>query len=80
VQDHGGGIAPEEIPHIFEMFYRAPEARSSTTSGLGLGLAICKDIVDRHGGRIWCESTLDVGTTFFVELPCEEETRDVQSA
>jgi signal transduction histidine kinase len=69
VRDHGYGIAPDEFPHIFEMFYRTPGARSSTTDGLGLGLAICKGIVDQHGGRIWCESEVGVGTTFFVELP-----------
>jgi signal transduction histidine kinase len=69
VRDNGCGIAPDEIPHIFEMFYRSSEARSSTINGLGLGLAICKDIIDRHEGRIWCESELGVGTTFFVELP-----------
>jgi signal transduction histidine kinase len=69
VKDHGRGIAPNELPHIFEIYYRAPGARSSTTSGLGLGLTICKDIIDRHEGRIWCESELNVGTTFFVELP-----------
>jgi signal transduction histidine kinase len=69
VKDHGCGIAPDEISHIFEMFYRTREAHSSTTKGLGLGLAISKDIIDRHEGRIWCESELGVGTTFFVELP-----------
>jgi signal transduction histidine kinase len=73
VQDHGFGIAPDELPHIFEMYYRTPRARSSTTSGLGLGLAISKDITDRHGGRIWCTSELGVGSTFFVELPCQNE-------
>jgi signal transduction histidine kinase len=69
VKDHGCGIAPDELPRIFEIYYRAPGARSSTTSGLGLGLTICKDIIDRHEGRIWCESERNVGTTFFVELP-----------
>jgi len=69
VQDHGCGIAPDELPHIFEIYYRTPGARSSTISGLGLGLTICKDIVDRHEGRIWCASEYNVGTTFFVELP-----------
>ena len=72
VQDHGFGIAPEELPHIFEMYYRAPRARSSTASGLGLGLTIVKDIIDLHGGRIWCESEQGIGTTFFVELPLSE--------
>lgn len=69
VQDHGCGIAPDELSHIFEMFYRAPRVRSSAIQGLGLGLAISKNIVEGHGGRIWCESELDVGTTFFIELP-----------
>jgi signal transduction histidine kinase len=69
VRDHGRGIAPDEIPHIFEMFYRTPDARSSTTQGLGLGLAISRDIIDQHEGRIWCESKLGVGSSFFVELP-----------
>jgi signal transduction histidine kinase len=74
VQDHGCGIAPDEIPQIFSRFYRTPRARASTTSGLGLGLAISKEIVDQHGGRIWCESELGVGSTFFVELPLCMET------
>jgi signal transduction histidine kinase len=69
VRDHGCGISPDELPHIFEMFYRTHGARSSTTGGLGLGLAISKGIVEQHGGSIWCESELGVGTTFFVELP-----------
>ncbi len=73
VQDHGCGITADELPHIFERFYRTPEVRSSTTSGLGLGLTICKEIVDQHEGRIWCESELGIGSTFFVELPlCTE--------
>lgn len=69
VQDHGCGIAPDELSHIFEIYYRTPGARISKVSGLGLGLTISKDIIDRHGGRIWCESACNVGTTFFVELP-----------
>jgi signal transduction histidine kinase len=78
VQDHGCGITSDEIPHIFERFYRTPEARSSKTGGMGLGLAICKEIVDQHEGRIWCESELGIGSTFFVELPlCTEAPRTV---
>jgi signal transduction histidine kinase len=69
VQDHGCGIAPDELPQIFNRFYRTPGAYSSTTSGQGLGLAISKEIVERHRGRIWCESELGIGSTFFVELP-----------
>lgn len=69
VQDEGSGIAEEELQNIFEPFYRAAHARKSSQNGMGLGLAICKDIVERHGGSIWCESSPGKGSTFFVELP-----------
>jgi signal transduction histidine kinase len=69
VHDSGQGIAQEELEHIFDTFYRAPDAQTSKQSGWGLGLAICKDIVERHNGRIWCESQVGAGSTFFVELP-----------
>jgi len=69
VQDFGQGMEKEQLKHIFEPFYRAPEAQSSKKSGWGLGLVICKDIVERHGGRIWCESREGEGSTFYVELP-----------
>jgi len=69
VRDAGQGIPKEQQKHIFETFYRAPDVQSSKKSGWGLGLAICKDIVERHGGSVWCESELGKGSTFFVELP-----------
>ncbi len=69
VKDHGKGIAKDQLEHIFETFYRTPDAQSSSKRGLGLGLAISKDIVERHGGRIWCESVVGHGSTFCVELP-----------
>ena len=69
VQDAGQGIPQQQLKLIFETFYRAPDARTSSKDGWGLGLAICKDIVERHGGRIWCDSTPGKGTTFTVELP-----------
>lgn len=69
VRDRGQGIVPEQLPHIFETFYRTPGARTSNTRGWGLGLAICKDIVERHGGTIRCESQPGRGSTFYVELP-----------
>lgn len=69
VQDHGKGIAKEQQAHIFDTFYRTPDAQSSAKFGLGLGLSICKDIVERHGGRIWVESEEGKGSTFCVELP-----------
>ncbi len=76
VKDHGKGIAKDQINHIFETFYRTPDAQSSSKRGLGLGLFIAKDIVERHGGRIWCESVVNHGSTFFVELPLESKISD----
>lgn len=69
VRDHGLGIEKDQLPHIFEPFYRTPEAQFSTTGGLGLGLAITKQIIDLHHGRIWCTSEKGSGSTFFVQLP-----------
>lgn len=71
VHDYGRGIAKNQIEHIFDPFYRTPEAEKSSQRGLGLGLAISKDIVERHNGRIWCESEPKKGSTFYVELPNE---------
>ncbi|MBV9232266.1 MAG: HAMP domain-containing histidine kinase [Chloroflexi bacterium] len=69
VHDDGQGIPKGEQKRIFETFYRSPDAQTAKKSGWGLGLAICKDIVERHGGCIWCESSPREGSTFFVELP-----------
>jgi len=68
VADQGQGIPQEDQPHIFEKFYRASNITSSAT-GTGLGLAIVKTIVESHNGRIWVESKIDEGSTFFVVLP-----------
>ncbi len=69
VSDAGPGIAADQQTRIFEPFYRTPEAQGSSKRGLGLGLAICKDIVEQHDGRIWCDSCVGKGSTFVVELP-----------
>ena len=69
VQDPGPGIAPEDLPHIFDRFWRGDRASRASA---GLGLAICKGIVEAHNGRIWVESTLGIGTTFHVSIPCAE--------
>jgi signal transduction histidine kinase len=69
VRDYGQGIAQDQLDHIFEPFYRTPEAQSSATGGLGLGLAITKQIVDLHEGRIWCTSEKGCGSTFFLAMP-----------
>ena len=65
--DHGPGIPAESLPLIFERFYRVRSER--TVTGTGLGLYICKQIINAHRGKIWAESTPGQGTTFFIELP-----------
>ncbi len=69
VHNIGPAIPQEEYEHIFEPFYRAAGAQSSSKRGWGLGLAISKEIVERQGGHIWTESSAETGTTFFVQLP-----------
>ncbi len=69
VHDTGQGIAAEDLPHLFERFYRADKARSRNDGHAGLGLAICKAIVDAHGGTIAVTSQPGVGSTFSVRLP-----------
>lgn len=69
VKDSGIGIAPEDIPFIFERFYRADKSRNRLTGGSGLGLAITKAIVESHKGKIRIESQVGIGSTFTVNLP-----------
>lgn len=69
VSDTGEGIYPEEREKIFEEFYRIGDALEGRPRGSGLGLSISKNIVEAHGGRIWVESELGKGSTFFFELP-----------
>lgn len=72
VADTGAGISAEEMPHVFDRFWQARKARRA---GAGLGLQIARGIVEAHGGRIWVESTLEVGTTFRFTLPAAESVR-----
>jgi signal transduction histidine kinase len=72
VADTGAGVPPEELPRIFERFYRTDKARARETGGTGLGLAIVQRLVEMQGGRIWASSTLGSGTTFHVALPAAE--------
>lgn len=72
VTDTGPGIAPENVPHLFKRFYRADKSRTRANGRSGLGLAICKAIVDAHGGSLEVDSVLGKGTTFTVRLPAAE--------
>jgi signal transduction histidine kinase len=69
VEDHGEGIEPAALPHVFDRFYRGDPSRTRSTGGTGLGLAIAKAIVDRAGGSIELTSVVDKGTTVAVHLP-----------
>ena len=75
VSDNGPGITPEHLPRIFERFYRADTARTSTQGRSGLGLAISKAIVEAHGGSIDVQSQLGNGSTFTVRLPLATKPR-----
>ncbi len=78
VEDEGQGIAPADLPHVFERFYRTDQSRARQTGGTGLGLAIAKWIVDRHGGVFEVVSRPGIGSRFTMLLPPggpEEETK-----
>jgi signal transduction histidine kinase len=69
VQDNGVGITPEDLPYVFDRFYRSEKSRPRQGTESGLGLAIAKSIVEAHGGSLWVESALGEGTTFTIALP-----------
>jgi signal transduction histidine kinase len=69
VRDNGPGIPPEHLPHIFDRFYKADQARTGTASGSGLGLSIVRAIVERHGGTVRAANAPDGGAIFEFLLP-----------
>ncbi len=76
VQDTGPGIAPEDLPYVFERFYRADKSRNRKWGGSGIGLTIVKKLVDAHGGTVWIES--GHGTKVYIRLPkeCNKDQKD----
>lgn len=68
IADNGIGVDSENLPKIFDSFYRADKARSNVSDGSGIGLAICKQIVEMHGGRIWATGKENEGITIFISL------------
>lgn len=80
IEDTGEGIAPKDLPHIFDRFYRADASRNSKRGGTGLGLAIAKKVIEEHSGRIWATSVLGVGTTIYFTLKkCKEDENGEQN-
>jgi two-component system sensor histidine kinase BaeS len=69
VRDTGSGIPPEDLPHVFDRFYRADPSRNRASGGAGLGLAIARELIEAMGGRISVESVVDEGTAFTIEMP-----------
>lgn len=69
VRDTGSGIPPEDLPHVFDRFYRADPSRNRASGGAGLGLAIAHELIEAMSGRISAESVVDEGTTFTIQMP-----------
>ena len=69
ITDTGIGISEDEVPKVFDEFYRAKNARAIESDGTGLGLSIAKQVVEKHNGKIWVESRIGIGSTFSIELP-----------
>jgi signal transduction histidine kinase len=80
VADTGRGIPVEDLPYVFEPFYRADRARSAGSGGAGLGLAIVKSIADLHGGNVHLQSTLGRGTTVRVTFPANRAVAENTSS
>ena len=81
IHDTGPGIPADDLPHLFQKFYRVDNSATRTIGGTGLGLFICKKIVELYSGRIWVESTLGMGSTFLINLPriTSEKAQQLQS-
>ena len=74
VADQGVGIPAEDLERVFDRMYRIEHRLTPEMGGVGLGLAICKGLVEAHGSRIWVESELGKGSSFYFSLPIETRT------
>ena len=75
VQDSGIGIDLMDQPHLFEKFYRGRQREAREQKGSGLGLAIVKSIVEHHNGKVWLESHLGKGSTFYLQMPTRQPVK-----
>lgn len=75
VKDNGIGISPVDVPKLFDRFFRAVGREARKQRGSGLGLAIVKSITERHGGKVWVESQLGKGSTFYMNIPLRQENK-----
>lgn len=82
VRDTGPGIPAEDLPHLFQKFYRVDNSATRTIGGTGLGLFICRKIIELYDGRIWAESELGKGSSFYINLPrlSTEKAAELQAA
>jgi signal transduction histidine kinase len=69
IRDTGPGIPADDLPHLFQKFYRVDSSATRTVGGTGLGLFICRKIIELYSGRIWVESQIGKGSTFYINLP-----------
>lgn len=81
IRDTGHGIPAEDVPHLFQKFYRVDNTATRTAGGTGLGLFICRKIIELYGGRIWVESELNKGSTFYINIPrlSAQKTAELQT-
>jgi signal transduction histidine kinase len=81
IKDTGSGIPPEDVPHLFQKFYRVDSSATRTIGGTGLGLFICRKIVELYKGRIWVESVAGQGSTFYINFPrlSTDRARELQA-
>ncbi len=79
VSDTGIGIAPVDQPRLFEKFFRGASPGGKRSGGTGLGLAIVRSIAERHGGRVWVESQLGKGSTFYFSIPLRQKVEGIQA-
>jgi signal transduction histidine kinase len=82
VKDTGPGIPAADLPHLFQKFYRVDNSATRTIGGTGLGLFICRKIIEMYNGRIWAESEVGKGSSFYINLPrlSSQKAQELQAA